>query len=228
MPLPPEYRPRYVSFIDILGFEAKVARITDDHSVFDQLIDIHSVIENAALDARGAATFFDISDVQWAAFSDTIVITMPETAYRMSNLYAVVMGTMVLCQRLLELGTLARGGVAKGQVYHKGSVMFGPGVIDAYHLEHELAGVARVAVSPEVAREWQTTYVPPNDLAMRDLIKQDRDGVFFLDLFFFPENDLLDRGTHGFFTKSRSVIEQLLSDGGLHLRQWSKVAWLAN
>jgi hypothetical protein len=146
----------------------------------------------------------------------------------MTDLYAIIIVTMSLCQHLLELSALTRGGVAKGRVHHENRVMFGPGVIDAYRLEQDLAVVARVAVSPEVAGEWRTTYVPPNDLAMKNLIKQGRDGVFFIDPFFFPENDSLDKGTHAFFAKSKPIIERLLSDRDLGLRQWSKVAWLAN
>jgi hypothetical protein len=76
MTLPSAYRSRYVSFIDILGFANKVAKIEQDHAIFDQLIDIHSVIEKAADEAKRTGAALDISDVQWAAFSDTIVILL--------------------------------------------------------------------------------------------------------------------------------------------------------
>ena len=101
-------------------------------------------------------------------------------------------------------------------------------MIDAYHLEHDVAVDARVLVSTEVAREWKEAYQPPNDMAMHDLIKQDRDGALFLDLFFFPENDSLDKTTYAFFEKCRGIIESQLRHSGLGLREWSKVAWLAS
>lgn len=228
MALPQEYQTRYVAFIDILGFANKVAKIAEDDTVFDQLLNINSVIEKAATEAQKTGGVFDLRDVHWTAFSDTIVISVPESAHRMPTFYTIMIGTMTLCQNLLELGAATRGGIAKGFVYHKDRVLFGPAVIDAYHLEHDVAVDARILVSSEVAREWRETYVPPNDMAMRDLIKQDRDGAWFLDLFFFPENDSLDRSTHAFFEKSRVVIDKLLREDGLGLREWSKIAWLAS
>lgn len=232
MALPQEYQTRYVAFLDILGFANKVAKIAEDDTVFDQLLNINSVIEKAATEAQRTGGVFDLRDVHWTAFSDTIVISVPESvpesAHRMATFYTIMIGTMTLCREFLEYGAATRGGIAKGFMYYKDRVLFGPAVIDAYHLEHDVAVDARILVSSEVAREWRETYVPPNDLAMRDLIKQDRDGAWFLDPFFFPENDTLDKSTHEFFDKSRVVIDNLLREDSLGLREWTKIAWLAS
>ena len=119
MALPQGYQPRYVAFVDILGFANKVGKIADDHTVFDQLLNINAVIEKAADDAKKTGGVFDIRDIAWTAFSDTIVISVPDSTHRMATLYTLVVGTMTLCQRLLELGAATRGGIAKGLIYHR-------------------------------------------------------------------------------------------------------------
>jgi len=226
MTLPPEYQPRYVSFIDVLGFD-RVENIGKDHTVFDQILNINSVIDEAAVEARKLGAAFNRDDVQWTAFSDTVVLSLPESGHAMPDLFMFMISTAALCQNLLSSEILTRGGIAKGHAYHKDRTLFGPAIIDAYRLEHDIAVAARVVVSPEVTEIWQRTFNPPNDLGLAEMIKQDHDGAFFVDPFFFPEGDSIDRATEAFFLKSKPAIERLFSNA-TRLRHWTKVAWLAS
>ena len=58
-----------------------------------------------------------------------------------------------LSVRLLTEGLLIRGAVAKGPLYHKQSVMFGPALLDAYGLETNVAMYPRIVLSREVHRD---------------------------------------------------------------------------
>jgi len=102
MTLPPEYQPRYVSFIDVLGFADRVENIGKDHTVFDQILNINSVIDEAAVEARKLGAAFNRDDVQWTAFSDTVVLSLPESGHAMPDLFMFMISTAALCQNLLS------------------------------------------------------------------------------------------------------------------------------
>ncbi len=232
MTLPPEYQTRYVSFIDILGFTRKIAKLEENHELFEQIININNIFGKMAHEAQqtGAQLQADsAAAVSWSAFSDTIVISVPETTSKLADLYTAVVGTLRLCQRLLEIGALTRGGLAKGKLYHKEGVLFGRGMIDAYCLERNVSKVPRIVVNPDVAIEWEETFGNPKGLlALKDMIRRDQDGVWFIDVFHFPENDSIDNETHGFFCRSGDVLKRLLNENDVGLSVWSKVVWLAN
>jgi hypothetical protein len=232
MTLPTEYQTRYVSFIDILGFTQKIAKLEENHELFEQIISINSIFGKIAQETQqtGAQLQADpVSAVSWSAFSDIIVISVPETKSKLADLYTAVVGTLRLCQRLLEIGALTRGGLAKGKLYHKEGVLFGRAVIDAYCLERNISKVPRNVVNTDVAIEWAETFGNPKGLVvLKDMIRQDQDGVWFIDLFHFPENDSIDNETHSFFCRSGDVLKRLLNETDVGLSVWSKVVWLAN
>ena len=231
MTLPVEYQTRYIWFIDILGFGQKIAKLEEHHELFEQIININSTFAKAAQDVQQMSAQFQGSPagVSWSAFSDTIVISVPETQSIALDLYTAVVGTLQLCQRLLEIGALTRGGLTKGKLYHKDGVLFGRGLIDAYYLERDVSKVPRIAVNPDVAMEWREAYGDPKGLvALKDMIRQDQDGVWFIDLFHFPENDSIDKGTYNFFSRTGTVLNRLLNESDVGLSEWSKVVWLAN
>ncbi len=51
---------------------------------------------------------------------------------------------------LLDLGVLVGGGVSFGPLYHDASVVFGPALVEAYHLESDCAKFPRVIGSDAV------------------------------------------------------------------------------
>jgi hypothetical protein len=232
MTLPAEYQTSYVCFIDILGFTAKIAKLEENHELFEQLLNINNIFAEAAQEAQqmGAQFQGSTAGVSCTAFSDTIVISVAEMqSPPMLELYTAVVGTFHLCQRLLEIGALTRGGIAKGKQYHKDGVLFGRGMIDAYYLERDVSKVPRIAVAPDVAAAWLEIFRNPRGLvALKDIIRQGCDGVWFIDLFHFPKNDSIDKGTYKFFCRSGAVLKRLLNDSGVGLSEWSKVVWLAN
>jgi hypothetical protein len=167
-------------------------------------------------------------DAQGTAFSDSIIIST-SISRTLSSLYTVVNTTANLYQQLLQRRALARGGLAKGPAHHKGGVVFGQGMIDAYLLEQNIAKVPRIAVAPDVAREWANAFGRPGGLvALKDLIRSDCDGVDFRDLFHFPENDSIDNTTFAFFKNIGPIIQELLREQNLGDRELSKIRWIAH
>jgi hypothetical protein len=227
------YHDRYVAFLDILGFTKLVEKSERDSATFDKVLAITRGLTETARGLAGQyGVLVDNQDIVSTAFSDSIVISVPEPhdKSRTGILYAIVFAVQGLCRKLLlDLGVLTRGGIARGPAYHKDGVLFGRSVIEAYKLEHEVAKVARIAVDSAVAAHWTETFGNPRGLvALRGVIRQDHDGVNFLDLFHFPPNDSIDRGTAEFFWGVSPVLTRLLADKTLDRRALSKVAWLAN
>jgi hypothetical protein len=50
----------------------------------------------------------------------------------------------------LEVGLLVRGGLTRGKLYHRGGVVVGKAMVDAYKLERDVAVGARVVVDPAI------------------------------------------------------------------------------
>ncbi|HUN99014.1 MAG TPA: hypothetical protein VMU69_22635 [Bradyrhizobium sp.] len=174
----------------------------------------------------------DDQDIASTAFSDSIVISVPEPVDRNKTgcLYAMAFAVQGLCRQLLvDLGVLTRGGIARGPAYHKDGSLFGRAIIDAYKLERDVAKVARIVVDQTVARHWADTFGNPRGLvALKDVIRHDHDGVPILDLFHFPERDSIDKGTADFFWKAGPTLGRLLADKSLDTRALMKIAWIAD
>ena len=113
------------------------------------------------------------TNLQMTAFSDCYVLSEIEPAWH------VLAAVQALGIRLLTEGILTRGAVVQGPAYHNGRVLFGPGIVDAYRLEHEVAKYPRILVSESV-RESVWEY--HKDLWERELLKRDVDGCWFVNL----------------------------------------------
>jgi hypothetical protein len=226
------YQNRYVAFLDILGFTKLVQKSESDAATFDQLLGItRSLAETVKSLASEYGALVDNEDIVCTAVSDSIVISIPEPAdrNRTAGLYTVAFGVIGLCRKLLlDLEVLTRGGIARGRLYHKDGILFGSSFIDAYKLEHDVAKVARIVVDPIVAHQWAQTFGNPRGLvALKEVIRQDHDGAFILDIFHFPERDSIDKGTADFFRRAGPILSELLADTSLDRRALSKIAWLA-
>jgi hypothetical protein len=98
MALSEEYEPQFVAFIDILGFTSMVDKIDSDERVFDQIININSIIEASISEAATLVGGILDVDIRWTAFPDSIVISVPATKSR----------TVVFTPRLIRYKRFAK------------------------------------------------------------------------------------------------------------------------
>ena len=227
------YKNRYVAFIDILGLSRLVEKSESDFATFDKVLGIiRGLAETAKNVAAEYGALIDDQDIVSTAFSDSIVVSVPEPSgsNRMGSLYAIAFAAQGLCRKLLvDLGVLTRGGIARGPTYHKDGILFGWSLIDAYKVERDVAKVARIVVDLPLAQQWTQAFSDPRGLvALRDVIRPDHDGIYILDLFHFPEHHSIDKGTADFFWKSGPILSTLLADESLDLHVLSKIAWIAD
>jgi hypothetical protein len=191
-----QFEKRFVAFVDILGFQALVERVTTDASTFRMVRDALKTIRSQAASCedyrvRSEQKQRDIrragrvslmppslrTRLEMTAFSDSYVISETFPAWH------VLAAVQALGANLISHGILSRGGIVCGPAYHKSGILFGPAVIDAYRLESEVAVYPRILIS-EAVREVIWGY--HRGICQNKLLIQDFDGQWFVNIFVPP------------------------------------------
>ncbi len=184
---------RYLGFVDILGFRSLVKQMDSNLDLFDTVRDTLKTLDRLAGECqeyrlrarRRRSKIIDqgsvplvpkglLTQLQMTAFSDCYVISETSPAWH------VLATVQTLGARLLREGVFSRGAVVHGRAYHRGPVVFGPAVIEAYELETEVAKYPRILVSDEV-REAVWGY--HTGLCRGRLLLRDVDGCWFVNVF---------------------------------------------
>ena len=174
---PIEYIERAVAFIDILGFKERIFSMQDDQVELKKVYDLLQEMKRAK---RKASQFLD-NKIEVSVFSDSIVLSAER-----QNAFELVWRSGWLQSQLLYLGFLCRGGIALGKVVHKDDILFGEGMIKAYHLESKVAVYPRIIIEDQIIEENRQ-----DPLTMS--IDTDADGCNFVAPFEFvlSENEIL-------------------------------------
>jgi len=183
------FQQRFIAFVDVLGFGSIVKRMSNDDRLFttvrDALKDVaqqsrdfqryrrEQRIKRKAILRKGIAPLTGDSNLQMTAFSDCYVISEVAPAWH------VAAAVQALGIRFLEEGILTRGGVVHGEAYHNGRVLFGPGIVDAYTLESEVAKYPRILVAESVRK---AVWGYHEGLWKGQLLKRDVDGCWYVNV----------------------------------------------
>ena len=217
------FQTRYVVFLDILGFKNKIKNAAQYGDLFKYLVKLPTHLSDLATQEN----WMD-ADVQCTAFSDCIVISALEKQSSPIAIVPIVNIAKALFWELIERMAVVRGGIVKGPLHHCNGVVFGQAMNDAVELEEDVALFSRIITSHQIATEWRGYWGKPGSLtAKRDEIREDRDGIYYVDLFHFPEDDSLDKNTYAAFQLSGPAIAAMLKEPGIAIRERSKVVWLA-
>ena len=89
---------------------------------------------------------------------------------------------------LIGYGTILRGYMTRGNVYHKNGIVFGKGYSDAYIKEQAIGHAPRIVIDPNLIEDaWQkvATYTGKEkiDHIFNYVIEDSSDGYFFIDYF---------------------------------------------
>lgn len=180
---------RFVAFVDILGFRGIVSRMRGERKLFLTVRDALKIINAQSRQfrdyrvarkqsherflANGETPSSPPTQLQMTSFSDCYVISETSPAGH------VLAGVQALGAALLAQGILCRGAVVRGDAYHRGHVLFGPAVIEAYDLESRVAKYPRILVTESVRKvswgyhtgKWRS-----------QLFIRDTDGLWFLNV----------------------------------------------
>lgn len=156
-----QYEERYVAFLDILGFSDLIERTAGATPAvaLDAVVRALEIPHEVVLKDIILGRIGDISAAKHTltAFSDCVAISTIASEQGLMNLLFHVRAILF---RLLRLGFLARGGIARGLVYHREGKILGPALLEAYRLESRVAIYPRVILSPAVVEDGLTAAAP--------------------------------------------------------------------
>ncbi len=137
------FQERLIAYVDLLGFSEIVEKIDTDEIYREKIIKIVNFLAENSTKNSDPIDF--LTDKRCTHFSDCLVISYP--GYSDDDLNQLILDVIILQNYLLEIGIAARGGITIGNLYHKGSVLVGSGMVEAYTLEEKIAIYPRVIVS---------------------------------------------------------------------------------
>lgn len=149
------YQTRIVAFVDILGWTSAIQEENSSEVVRalgKTLIQLQSVTNHF----NSLSTMMP-DGMTWPGnpiltqFSDSLLISVDDDEH---GRFALQNALQILSSNLIGAGRLIRGGVARGEIFHNGSIVFGPALIEAYNLESKCASSPRVILSKGLGDEW--------------------------------------------------------------------------
>ncbi|MFM5572361.1 hypothetical protein ACET8Q_17320 [Aeromonas veronii] len=160
----------FVAFIDILGFSEMVRYDSESplgQKYLSRLFDVHQ--------QAGEILGGDM-DYKLIQFSDSIVLSAP---FNIDRLPLFIKAIALWQRNLLLNGFLCRGGVTFGKHFINDNFLFSKALIDAYHMESNLAKHPRVIISDDLIQLSPTII---NDKDFRATLEDD--GLSFVDYIF--------------------------------------------
>jgi len=176
------YDKRVLTFLDILGFERLVDESRSNPELIGKIARILGRSKDVALSSSNMSPKVlqvEPDKYTYHVFSDTSVISGPYTSHDDVNFLSWwVMSYQYLMWK--EELTFIRGAIVYGDIYENEGVVFGPAMIDAYHLERdkEKAHWPRVLVD-ESLLDKVTQAERERDLL--EFLRQDNDNMTYLD-----------------------------------------------
>ncbi len=210
-----KYQNSFIAFLDILGFKNRVIESQNSQETLKILIDSLNICGAFPSGGKKVSTASGIPrtiSIQSRFFSDSIVFFMKEDSTDISQLFFII---RYLQDRLWENGICLRGAVTIGDMYWPAeeelNVTLGPGLIETYKLESEIAIYPRILVSEKLNKYIKTEIISANPFGsesqLKDLIRQDNDGMYFLDLL----NTNITRAEDEILTKIDSMFSVIWS-----------------
>jgi len=168
-----DYQERVVAFIDVLGFAELVRASDTDPTKRDK---IAKFIMTDKLFADFTGNMFRMAA---AFFSDSFVLSIGS-----DRVFYLIREAGYLCRHLLLQGFPCRGAITTGSLYHQERIVVGPAFVKAYQLEQSVAIYPRVILDDATMQWWKHEFRPGSAHPhFESLVKRDRDGQHFIDIF---------------------------------------------
>lgn len=181
-----EYKDCYIAYFDILGFKEIVKNMPCDKIVSMFEAAKHNQYFSIVSGGEHECQERDLlrpEDIHLKIMSDSIII-FTEAKY-----YNSLPGLIITCayyqayMLALPEPVLLRGGIAKGNLYYDGNIIFGPGFIDAYLLENNNAIVPRVIFPQILFSQFNNGDEAIKHFASK-MLKLEADQFYSLDYFY--------------------------------------------
>jgi hypothetical protein len=162
----PDYGPKYVAFLDVLGFSAQV-QYADDNPQGREVI--FSVIRTL----RQTLAKWPLGQFVFTQFSDCIVLS---GGHHVPGLRSLLWGASLLANNLLSRGVLLRGGITVGNIAHDDDTLFGPAMIRAYKMDRS-GSPPRIGITDDVIATLKN--VPQAEM-LNQFVRQDEHDLTWM------------------------------------------------
>lgn len=213
-----KYSKRMFAFLDILGFEKVVNESRSNPELIGKIANMlkrSKEIAQSALKSKLKVLEVNPNQYSHRSFSDMSVISGPYMSHDDMNFLSM---WMMFNQYYMwkENRIFIRGAIVYGDIYEDEDIIFGPALIDAYHLERYKAVWPRVLIDKSLLAK-NTKAERERDLL--EFLRQDDDKLVYLDylrelfhLFIVAEKEMTGTSKKGFsvpiklFKDHREVI----------------------
>lgn len=183
-----KYENRVIIYLDILGFKDYINHtsktILKKEEKLDALYGLFNFLQNLINEKEAGISITQGKRVTF--FSDLIVISFP--ASDIEAFQFEFHDIQVVIANCITRGFLIRGAIVYGDVIHTDSIIFGPGLINAYEFEKEISKYPRVIIEKAIIEDWIDS---DNSVIPMDYIYSiDADGEYFIDYFSSIEGQL--------------------------------------
>ena len=183
-----EYKESYIAYLDLLGFKNTINQKSCEEIAmcFDEIEQKFITTVNST-----QKPLFDHKKLRKTIMSDSVCFVID------ANVKNAFAGLIAYCNffqvRLARLKEpiLLRGAIVKGQVYKNKSIIFGPGLVEAYLLEEKTAKFPRIIFTKSLLYDWKKYDNHGKDYVSKfTYIDQDEFGVVdYLYLFYGLSHD---------------------------------------
>lgn len=173
------YTESYVAFLDILGMKELIKRPYEDLKAVFDAAEVGRQLYSRMQVARGTH-FISPDHLKVTIMSDAIVLSIDvKIDYSFSKLVGFSSYLINSLLRTLDIPIFLRGGISRGLIYQDSDTVFGPGLVDAYNLENDVASGMRCIVSPSLKQDASVQeYLSVSGCALTTDIE---DGLYFIN-----------------------------------------------
>lgn len=204
-----ETEPRFVCFIDILGFTELINEYDSDitSTVLQDIQESFSLAKTYLIDNNVSQFKDTLKHLKYQTFSDNICISIPyfdnETDF-LSNFNLLTTYIRGLQVTLMTKGFFTRGGISTGSFYSDNNIIFSKGLVNAYLLESKKANFPRVIIDKTIIDKlFSYNHQSIKYFGLDKVIIFDWENVSFLNPF-----GLIESSLHQF----DSIFEELKTD----------------
>ena len=207
-----------IAYLDFLGFAEKMK----EEESYESLQIMKLLFYGAKSIADNISCVNELNNFDIKIFSDNIVIAQKAEPKRIKDQIIGIVNLIGQIQfdALVYFGFLLRGGITYGELHIDNTIVWGAGLIDAYNIENNLANYPRVILSKQILKKYNLSR--QESLNLHALIKEDADGLCFVDYFMASPNIKL-------IPKIAKVLKEIIK---LYVhepdRKKQKVNWIVN
>ena len=207
-----KYQQSILAFLDILGFKDKVRNSVKCSETLRDLVDSLAICGKFSSGSKKSSTH-GLVPMQSRFFSDHVVFFTKKSESNLSQLFFLI---RFLQDRLWEKGHCVRGAITMGKMYwpeREKLITLGPALIKAVDLEQKVAIYPRIVLAYElfdyVVDKQIDAYPFGQNGKLKNFIRRDIDGVYFLDLL----NSRIIRFRNEHFNEYEDNVFSIIWDG---------------